>query len=207
MNPTKAPRSLDEVIWTRNLSRRKARSADRAREALITMELMHDLVRAPEEFFPKLVRAILDLTGSESAGISLLDAKRGRFVWPAVEGGLEAYVGSGTPSSFGPCGTVLEHDAPVLFVHPQDHFTYLQPITPPLEEVLLAPFRADGRPVGTLWAVMHKPGRQFDGEDRRLLENLAEFAASSYRALVNAGQLETLLESLPGPPAELLERH
>ena len=116
-----------------------------------------ELAKSPKEFFQKLVNTVLKLTVADSAGISLLDEKNSRFVWPAVAGGLSPYLGGGTPRGFGPCGTVLDRNKPMLFVHPERHFTYLEPIHPPLEEVLLIPFHVDDKPVGTIWAVIHDP--------------------------------------------------
>ncbi|RYD84174.1 MAG: GAF domain-containing protein, partial [Verrucomicrobiaceae bacterium] len=136
-------------------------------------------------------------TNADSSGISLLDEEAGRFVWPAVVGGLEAFIGAGTPADFGPCGTVLDRNSVVLFSHPERHFTYLKPIAPSLEEVLLVPFHVSGKAVGTLWAVIHDPARQFDREDRRILESLSQFAASAYRVLTETGVLEKILENLP----------
>jgi GAF domain-containing protein len=127
----------------------------------------------------------------------LLDAERKRFVWPAVAGGLTPYLGGGTPRDFGPCGTVLDRDAPVLFRHPERHFGYLTPIEPPLEEVLLIPFHTHGKPVGTIWAVIHEKDRHFDEEDKRLLENLSQFASSAYQVLAEAGSLDRLLNMQP----------
>jgi GAF domain-containing protein len=87
----------------------------------------------------------------------------------------------------------LDRNAPVLFLHPERHFTYLDPIKPPLEEVLLIPFHVDSRPVGTIWAVIHNPDRKFQSEDRRLLENLSNFASQAFKVLTSVGALDPLL--------------
>jgi hypothetical protein len=191
------PLTLQEVILTAALDHRPARPADVREETRVTGELMRELAKEPGAFFPKLVQAVIQLTRAESSGISLLDEAGTEFVWPAVEGGLAAYLGAGTPRQFGPCGTVLDQDSPLLFGHPERHFSYLAAISPPLEEVLLVPFRIDRRPVGTIWAVIHEAGRQFDREDLRLLKNLSQFAASAYRVLANSGQLGAMFAALP----------
>jgi hypothetical protein len=59
----------------------------------------------------------------------------------------------------------------------------------------------DGKPVGTIWAVIHEKDRHFDAEDRRLLENLSSFAASAYRVLVSNGALDAVLEIKPADSA------
>lgn len=191
--------SLESVIATSLLDERTPRGADPAFEAEISSDLIRKLSNAPVEFFSILTEAILYLTQAGSSGVSLLDKKQGRFVWPAVSGGLSPHLGSGTPADFGPCGVVLEQDSPVLFLNPERYFTYLQPITPPLEEVLLHPFHLNGEAVGTIWAVIDEKGKHFDAEDRRILENLSSLAAHAYRILVEAGQLQPILDDPPKP--------
>ncbi len=189
--------SLASVIATEQLGQRGFRVPDCNRETRAINQLIAQLSESPQDFFQKLVDAALELSSANSTGISLLDKEENKFIWPAVAGGLQPYIGGGTPRDFGPCGTVLDRNAPVLFVHPERHFTYLKPITPPLEEVLLIPFHIDGQAVGTLWAVIHEPNRKFDTEDKRLLENLSTFAASAYQVLLNVGYLERILKTRP----------
>jgi len=168
-------------------------------ESEISTDLIRKLSKAPLEFFAILTEAILYLTHAGSAGVSLLDKQQGRFVWPAVSGGLSPHLGSGTPADFGPCGVVLEKNCSVLFLHPERYFTYLEPITPPLEEVLLHPFHLNGEAVGTIWAVIDEKGKHFDAGDRRILEKLSSLAAHAYRVLVETGQLQPILDDPPKP--------
>jgi len=167
-------------------------------ESRALLRLTRQLAESPQDFFDTLVNTALELSGSDSTGISLLNEAEERFVWPAVAGKLDSFIGAGTPSDFGPCGTVLSRRTTMLFVHPERYFTYLAPIAPPLEEVLLIPFFADRKPVGTIWAVIHGKNRKFDGEDRRLLESLSAFAASAYRVLATTGDLERMLRMKAG---------
>jgi GAF domain-containing protein len=185
---------LESVIITRELVSRFNRTSNRKEESQAELELTQALAKSPRDFFQKLVDTVLRLSVADSAGISLLDERKGRFIWPAVAGGLSPYLWEGTPSDFGPCGTVLERNAPVLFRHPERHFTYLEPITPSLEEVLLIPFHVDGNAVGTIWAVIHTTDQQFQAEDRRLLENLSAFAATAYKVLASVGAIAPLLD-------------
>ena len=184
---------LEAVLATEELERRPARSSDPGEETRLLLGLTRELSREPRNFFPFLIRAVVKMTNAESAGVSLLNEELKRFVWPAVTGGLAQYVGAGTPSDFGPCGTVLDRRASLLFQHPERHFTYLKPILPPLEEVLLAPFYLEGKPVGTVWAVAHTEGRMFDAEDKRLLETLSNFAGSAYQVFLRNGTLQSML--------------
>ena len=192
--------SLESVIATGQLDLRESRAPDCNGETRAITELIDHLAKSPEDFFQTLVDTALEISQANSTGISLLDEEEKKFVWPAVAGGLQPYLGGGTPRDFGPCGTVLDRNQPILFLHPEKHFTYLMPITPSLEEVLLVPFHMNGKAIGTIWAVIHEPGRHFDAEDKRLLENLSIFAASAYQVLVNEGILKTMLKNIPAPP-------
>jgi GAF domain-containing protein len=193
LEPGKEAFDLESVIATADLETRSVRAPDPAAEGRATLDLVLKLSKSPSLFFQTLVETALKLSRAESTGISLLDRAKGRFIWPAVAGPLASYLGQGTPRDFGPCGTVLDRNAPVLFLHPERHFTYLEPITPPLEEVLLIPFHMDGKAVGTIWAVIHQKERKFDAEDERVLVNLSAFAASAYKTLVLNRQLEPIL--------------
>lgn len=188
---------LDSVIATHELSARGSRRPDTARETEVLVRLHRELAVAPATFFQRLVEAALELSHGDSAGISLLNEDTKRFIWPAVAGPFYAYLWEGTPSDFGPCGTVLRRNATQLMRNPERHFTYLTPIKPGLAEVLLVPFYVDEKAVGTIWAVIHEKGRQFDAEDGRLLESLSGFAASAYRTLSDAGLLAAMLVKSP----------
>ncbi|HEY6821228.1 MAG TPA: hypothetical protein VI321_04355 [Burkholderiales bacterium] len=50
-------------------------------------------------------------------------------------------------------------------------------------EALMVPFSVRASAVGTLWVVSHDPGRQFDREDKRVLLDLARFAAKACERL------------------------
>jgi GAF domain-containing protein len=191
--PTGPGCSLEAIIATAELDRRASRKADRQAENSALLRLTSELSQSPKDFFAKLVKWALKLSRADSTGISLLNEAERRFVWPAVAGKLESYLGGGTPSDFGPCGTVLERQSALLFLHPERHFTYLAPIEHPLEEVLLIPFYFEEKAVGTIWAVIHEKGREFDGEDRRLLESLSAFASTAYEVLAEIGELEPML--------------
>jgi GAF domain-containing protein len=84
---------------------------------------------------------------------------------------------------------VLDRDQALYFARPERYFQYLADVSPPVEEGLLVPFRIDGKAMGTIWAVVHDEGRQFDSEDERLLAGLSGFASAAYRTLSGTGAL------------------
>ena len=177
------PPSLRSVLSIAELSKRPSRAPDYAAECRALMALAEQLAASPDGILQKLTDTALTLCGAHSAGVSLLEPDGKRFYWPAISGQWVGHVGGGTPRDFGPCGTVLDCDAALLFSHPELDFDYFAPVTPLVEEALLMPFYVNGKAVGTVWVVIHDLSRRFDSEDLRLMTDLGAFAASAYQAL------------------------
>jgi PAS domain S-box-containing protein len=175
--------SLRSVISTAELNKRPSRRPDYASECRALIALAEQIATSPERILQTLADTALELCGAQSAGVSLLEADGKHFYWPAVSGQWADKVGGGTPRDYGPCGTVLDCDAALLFSHPELDFDYFAPVTPSVEEALLMPFYVGGKAVGTVWIVMHDLSRLFDAEDLRLMTDLGVFAASAYQAV------------------------
>ena len=186
------PRDLDSVIVSAaELTHRSSRAPDHAAENQALVALAREMAASPNRILQKLAETALALCGAQSAGISLLDDTGKNFYWPAVAGQWARHVGAGTPRDFGPCGTVLDRNAPLVFSHPERLFTYLEEVKPYLEEGLLVPFYAEGQAVGTVWIVMHDKTRRFDAEDMRIMTGLADFAAAAYQAFLASNKILT----------------
>jgi signal transduction histidine kinase len=170
------------VFSTDELSRRPARPPDYAAENRALVALVEAMTAAPDDILQYLAETALDLCRADSAGLSLLDTERRRFRWAAVAGRWANHLGGGTPRDFGPCGTVLDRDAALLFSRPERHYQYLDFAKPYMEEGLLIPFYVGGQAVGTIWILAHEPSRKYDSEDLRVMTNLAHFAAAAYAA-------------------------
>jgi len=208
---------LDSVISTFELIRRPTRPPDFEAENRALVALVEAMTSSPDDILQNLVETALDLCRAHSAGISMIDGDRECFRWPAVAGQWSPYVGEGTRRDFGPCSTVLNRNAPLLFSRPERYFKYLAPVKPPVEEGLLIPFHVGGKPIGTIWVLAHDQTRKFDAEDLRVMTNLAHFAAAAYltrtrqvavraevsSALATAESLRGMLQSC----AEALVRH
>ncbi|MGH6850050.1 MAG: HWE histidine kinase domain-containing protein [Methylocella sp.] len=173
---------LESVVLTAELTRRPSRPADHAAENQALVALAEQMA-ASRNVLQQLADTALSLCHAHSAGISLLAENEKRFYWPAIAGQWASHIGGGTPRDFGPCGTVLDRNAAMLFSHPERYFPYLASIEPRIEEGLLIPFNADGAPVGTLWIIAHDASRRFDAEDLRVMTNLTRFAAAAYQTL------------------------
>ncbi len=183
------PVDLDACLITSELLERPSRPADFEAENRALVALARCLSSSPERILEELAATALKLSGAHSAGISLLTEDKRSFRWPALVGQWACYRGGGTPREFGPCGTVLDRNAALLFSHPERYFDYLAPITPGVEECLLVPFAVDGENVGTIWVIAHDKSRQFDAEDLRVLTSLSRFASAGFQVLSTPAML------------------
>lgn len=152
---------------------------------------MSALADSPRTILQTLANKVVEVLHADSAGLSLLTKDQKRFYWAAIAGAWSPYLGGGSPRDFGPCGDVLDHNAPMLFTHWERRYPYLRSATPLAEEGLLVPFYVEGKAVGTIWAIVHDKGRRFDGEDLRLLESMGHFASTGVQAIESIEKLQT----------------
>lgn len=181
---------LESILRTQQLRERPSRVPDHATEIQALTALVQALADAPRTILQTLAEKTLEVLQAGSAGLSLLSKDGRRFCWAAIAGQWSPHLGGGTPRSFGPCGDVLDRNAPLLFAHWERRYPYLADAVPLAEEGLLVPFYVDGRAVGTIWAIAHVATRRFDAEDLRQLESLARFASAAYQATEYLGMLE-----------------
>lgn len=184
------PVPLSAILCTERLAQRPKRDPDYKTENRALTELVKALAESPSTILQKVADTILEVFGPGSAGLSLLTPDGKSFYWPAIAGGWQPHVGGGTPRDFGPCGDVLDRNAPLLFSHWELRYPYLMEATPLAQEGLLVPFYVRGKAVGTIWAIAHDDRRQFDAEDLRQLESLGRFASAAYQA-VELQRIET----------------
>jgi signal transduction histidine kinase len=205
------PVSLESVLCTEELKRRPQRPPDYRAENRALLALAKGLVASPERVLQDLVEIALILCGGHSSGVSLLEggepgnvtAAGDHFRWHAVAGQWAPLIWNTiTPRDHGPCGTVLDRNTTLLFRNAHLYYTQFADVQPLLVEGLLVPFHVDGRAVGTVWVVAHDETRQFDGEDRRLLESLAAFAATAYQTRLRSAAQEKTNRALKAEVAE-----
>ncbi len=175
---------------TEQLAQRTARPPDYQAENQALTALVHALADSPRTILQILADKAREVLRAGSAGLSLLSQDGTRFVWVAISGAWAPHRGGGTPRHFGPCGDVLECNAPQLFTHWESRYPYLAAATPLAEEGLLVPFYVGGRAVGTVWAISHDLERRFDQEDLRILNSLCRFASAAYQATEFLGAID-----------------
>jgi GAF domain-containing protein len=193
---------LESVLATTELDVRPSRPPDYQVENRALVTLGRALANSPRTILQILTNTVLEILGSESAGISLVTDDGQRFYWPAIAGVWQPHIGGGTPRDFSPCGDVLDRDAPLLFRHFERRYSYL----PPVEECLLVPFHVRDRAVGTIWAVTQtQTARGFDREDRRILQSLGSFASAAYQVTESIEALDREHSALRDSHAALRE--
>jgi two-component system, chemotaxis family, CheB/CheR fusion protein len=200
--------SIEAVLSTAELSRRSARPPDYQAETKALLALVKVLRQSPEQVLQVLADTVLRLCGGDSAGINLLeeDAERKVFRWHAVAGSWSRYRWNTTPRDDSPSGLTLDRNRTLLFSRPHRHFTQFAGLQPLPTEALFTPISMGGQPVGTVWVVTHDGQHPFDAEDRRVLEDLATFAAFSYEVLTSTGTSEQRARKLQQHEEELQRR-
>jgi PAS domain S-box-containing protein len=185
---------LESILLTEELHHRPSRSPQYEKENRALVALAGALADSPRTILQTLAETILEVTESDSSGVSLLSSEGKRFCWAALAGKWAPYVRGGTPRDFGPCGDVLDRNMPLLMEHWERRYTYFSLMSPPANEGLLVPFYVEGKAVGCIWAVMHDDRHKFDAEDERLLTSLGKFASMAYQALGSIDELRFQIE-------------
>jgi hypothetical protein len=113
MEPVVVPPTRVSVVnITEQLVRRGSALPDYAREKEAIEELAEQMVDQPVELLPRLVGLALELCGASSAGVSVLEGDR--FRWLGLRGVLAVFEGETTPRNFSPCGVCLDQNRTIL---------------------------------------------------------------------------------------------
>jgi GAF domain-containing protein len=191
------PEAIRPVIANHLLAARGSHTPDYQAEVEATTEVIRALRETPSTVLKRLSEAVLQLTGADSAGVSLAGRDEGKqiFLWQAAVGLFEKYLGAVVVHGESPCGCVLETDSTLLMTMPGSVYKTAAQVEPPIREVLLVPFHVQGHTVGTVW-VISQSAKTFDAEDARLVRNISELAALAYQTLVKLGDLELLSKTV-----------
>jgi signal transduction histidine kinase/ActR/RegA family two-component response regulator len=156
------------------------------------MGLIAAMSQSSKNVLQKVAEAALELTGADSAGISVLETNEGApiFRWRATAGKYLPFGGATMPRNFSPCGVVLDRNATQLMSDPVKAWPYIADLPNRIYELLLVPFYRDDCAVGTVWAVTHRDNKHFDSEDARLVGSISNFAAAAVEALASLEALD-----------------
>ncbi|WP_158944315.1 GAF domain-containing protein [Granulicella sp. S190] len=157
------------------------------RDVAMQVEGMGRLARAfvesPETILQELVNAAVELCGADSAGISIEREEKSDtdyYEWVATAGQYENFLHATLPRSPSACGMCLERGRPQLFRVTQRFFDLMGIEAPVVTDGILLPWEV-GETRGTIWIMAHGREEAFDGDDLRMMQVLANFAAMGVR--------------------------
>jgi hypothetical protein len=174
-------------VWDLEMDTAFAKRQLHRRDVAMQIEGMHRLARAfvtsPDTILQELVNAAVDLCGAESAVISVEQEEKtdeNYWHWVATAGGYSGFLNATLPRSPSACGMCLERGRPQLFRVTQRFFDLMGVDAPTVTDGILLPWETD-ETRGTIWIMAHGRTEAFDGDDSRMMQVLANFAAMGVR--------------------------
>lgn len=164
-----------------------ARRRLHVRDAVSHIEAMNRLagafVESPTNILQELVTAAVELCGADSAGISV--EQKGStdddyYHWVATAGQYSGFLNAKLPRYPSACGLTLERGRPQIFRVRQRFFDLMGIQAPTVTDGMLFPWRVE-ETRGTIWIMAHSRQQAFDGEDCRMMQALASFAATGVK--------------------------
>ena len=125
----------------------------------------------------------MELCGADSAGISVEredGSDEAFYKWVATAGDYVGFLDAILPRNPSACGICLERGRPQLFRVSQRFFEILGVEAPLVTDGILLPWQV-GETRGTIFIMAHGRREAFDGEDLRMMQVLADFAAMGVR--------------------------
>jgi len=156
---------------------------DNAKQLVGLQTLARAFVERPETILQELVDAAVSLCGADSAGISVERPDKTEsdyYHWIATSGDYAGFLNAILPRYPSACGICLDRGRPQLFRVSQRFFDLMGIQASTVTDGILLPWYVDGRQ-GTVWIMAHGRRIAFDGEDLRLMQVLADFAAMGVR--------------------------
>jgi hypothetical protein len=174
-------------------SQRRLHHRDASMQMAGMQRLAHAFVKSPDTMLQELVDAAVNLCGADSAGISI--ERDGRtddnfYQWVATAGQYADFLNATLPRYPSACGICLERGRPQLFRVTQRFFDLMGVVAPVVTDGILLPWQVE-ETRGTIWIMAHDRAAAFDGEDLRMMQALADFAAI---AVLQQRQRRALLE-------------
>ena len=105
---------LESILCTEECQSRPSRPPDHEKENSALVALCSALADSTRTILQTLADEVLDVLGADAAGLSLLTMDGNTFYWAAIAGARGPHIGGATPRDFGPCGDVLDYNAPML---------------------------------------------------------------------------------------------
>jgi signal transduction histidine kinase len=136
-------------------------------------------VTAPESILQELVNVAVDICGADSAGISIEQdnaTDTDYYQWIATAGVYSPFMGAILPRYPSACSLCLERGKPQVFRVSERFFEIMGIQAAIVTDGILLPWQTE-ETRGTIWIMAHGRTRAFDGDDCRMMQALASFAA------------------------------
>ncbi len=166
-----------------------------SRNGAMQMEGMHTLaatfVERPETILQELVNAAVRLCGADSAGISVEREDKTEelyYRWVATAGVYTSFLDASLPQYPSACTVCLHRGEPQQFRVGKRFFDLLGVEAAEVTDGILLPWEVEEMR-GTIFIIAHGRTEAFDGEDLRLMQVLAKFAAMGIRQQRQQGRL------------------
>ncbi|HKR39080.1 MAG TPA: GAF domain-containing sensor histidine kinase [Paraburkholderia sp.] len=171
-----------ESLITDQLASRASRRPNYQAESKVLRRLARALATSDSAMLDMLALEAARLCRAGSAGISVLESPPDRpasFRWAALAGHCVPLLNTYRPFDDSVCGVTLALGTPELFKRPQQYFSSIEALSPPVVEALLVPVPVGDGPWGAIWVMSHDDNLRFDAEDLRLLTSLADFTGAA----------------------------
>lgn len=176
--------SLEDILITHELGTRPSSQPDYEAENKALVTLASHMAESPATLLQKLVEQAMVLCNAGSAGLSLeeMEGEEAVFRWKATCGRMARFLGGTMPRNFSPCSLTLAQGCVQLMRDPGRYYEEAENVGMPLKELLLVPFKRQGKMVGTVWVISHEEDGHFTTENVRILTSLSLFATAALDA-------------------------
>ena len=183
LNPVETGLEVIDLKHDHEFARRQLHARNAVEQMEGVKRLAAAFVERPETILQELVNAAVELCGADSAGISVEreDGSDSEFYrWVATAGSYAGFLNAVLPRNPSVCGICLERGGPQLFRVSKRFFEILGVEAPAVTDGILLPWQV-GETRGTIFIMAHGRREAFDGDDLRLMQMLADFAAMGFR--------------------------
>lgn len=174
---------VQELFDANSVDARPLRPRDPLRDMEGMQRLSQTFARSPDNALQQLVDLAIELCNADSAGISIVRADGSAdsyYEWVATAGRFHPFLNAVLPQYPSACGVALDRNRPQHFRVDQRFFSLLGVVADPVLDGLLLPWNVNDTH-GTIFITSSTSTTQFDSQDARVMQILADFAATALR--------------------------
>jgi signal transduction histidine kinase len=174
---------VQELYDADSVDSRPLRPRDPLRDIEGMQRLAQAFARSADDVLQQLVDLAVELCHADSAGISVVrvdGSAESYYEWVATAGRFHPFLNAILPQYPSACGVALDRNRPQHFRVDQRFFSLLGVTADPVLDGLLFPWKV-GDTHGTIFITSSISATQFDSQDARVMQILADFAATALR--------------------------